>query len=124
MAKPKTIPIAPSECVAAISLSEEDAPHPYLSIFYTMLDDALHFFAYTVHGVSEEVTPGETWLTYNDLGEVNPDAIVPLLKGVVHTDGSGAIDEAEFLSESDALNYVAALRAVYQMVGELQEAEA
>lgn len=124
MAARKIVPSKPSECVAALSLKEDGETTPYLSIFYTMLDGALHFFAYPVHGVSDTVKPGETWLTYNDQGEINPDRIVPLLKGRVNTDGSGAIDDAEFRSESDALNFVAALRAVYQMVRELQAQEA
>lgn len=112
------VPSKPSECVAAVSLSEEDAEHPYISIFYTKEGDALYFFAYTVHGVDENVD-GDKFLVYNDYGETDADGIVPLLKGTIYTDGSGSIDDAEFRNESEALSFVAALRAVYQMIGEL-----
>lgn len=119
-------PTKPSECVAAVSLSEEGADHPYLSIFYTKEDGMLTFFALPVHGKTEANADGESFLTYNDQGEIEPDGICPLVFGTVHDDGSGSLMEGDdsgiyLRSESDALNLVAAIRAVYQMVGELTE---
>jgi len=111
-------PSKPSECKAAVSLSEDGADFPYLSIFYTKEDTALHFFALTVHGVDEN-QDGDKFLVYNDYSETDADKIVPLLKGVVYDDGSASIEDAEFRNESEALNFIAGLRAVYQMIGEL-----
>ena len=112
-------PSKPSECAAAISLSEDGADHPFVSIFYTKEDGALYFFALTVHGKTEPNVDGESLLTYNDQGETEPDGIVRIAQGTVYDDGSGAIEDTEFRNEGEGLTFIAALRAVYQMVGEM-----
>ena len=43
-------PNKPSECVAAMSLSEDGEEHPYLSIFYTVNEGRIRFFGLRVMG--------------------------------------------------------------------------
>jgi len=57
-----TNPTKPSECVAALSLSEQDAEHPYASILYTSHEGLITFFGLAVTGVQDEGE--ERLLTY------------------------------------------------------------
>jgi len=59
-----TNPTKPSECVAALSMSEEGEEHPYASILYTSHEGVITFFGLTVTGVQEDTETDAKLLTY------------------------------------------------------------
>ena len=63
-------PSKPSECAAAVSMSEDDAEHPYASVFYTSHEGRIRFFGLAVTG-TKTVEEGNL-LTYGE-GNTDPD---------------------------------------------------
>lgn len=115
-------PTRPSHCVACVSLSEDGADHPYLSIFYSVLEDAIHFFGIPVTG-TEPDEEGNKLLVYED-GITDPDEAIPLAAGVLTKAGAMSVDadpEVYLSDESEALNYIAIIRAMYRMREELAQ---
>lgn len=115
-------PTKPSECVAAVSLSTEDGDHPYLSLFYTVVEGAIHFFGLPVVGTDHN-QDGDVFLVYEN--GVEPDDTTPLMQGIVLANGTVHIDTPDeyvvLPTEDDALNFVAILRAVRQMSDQINE---
>jgi len=122
-------PSKPSECVAALSLSEKDAEHPYASILYTSHEGRITFFGLAVTGVQDE---GETklltypmtrfnheaneWQTTNTTNPDEAGYIVEgtLENGVMVLQGDGD-NELTLDGLDDATNFVSIIRMVYSM---------
>ena len=122
-------PTQPSECVAALSLSEQDAEHPYASILYTSHEGRITFFGLAVTGVQDE---GETklltypmtrfnseaneWQTTNTTNPDEAGYIVEgtLENGVMVLQGDGD-NELTLDGLDDATNFVSIIRMVYSM---------
>ena len=109
-----TNPTKPSECTAALSMSEKDADHPYASILYTAHEGTIRFFGLVVDGIKED---GENkMLTYAGAG-TNPDEAIPLISGtltdgLMHIDADGPV----ILHDLDnATDFVSMIRMVYSM---------
>ncbi len=117
----KKIPTKPSECAAAIALSEEGASHPYLSIFYTQVEGRIHFYGMEVTGTEENEDDLKLVYAETSAGPTtNPDGARPLAKGILYSDGGLDLSgEAFFRDEEQTKTYIAILRAVYQMQGEV-----
>lgn len=122
-------PTTPSECVAALSMSEKDSEHPYASIIYTSHEGVITFFGLAVTGVVED---GENkMLTYpstrfnSDANEwqtnptTNPDDADRTIEGTLENgimvlQGDG--DNELTLGDLDtATNFVSMIRMVYSM---------
>ena len=122
-------PTKPSQCVAALSLSEKDAEHPYASILYTSHEGVITFFGLTVTGVQDE---GETkMLTYpmtrfnheanewQTTNTTNPDEAGYIVEGTLENgvmvlQGDGD-NELTLDGLDDATNFVSIIRMVYSM---------
>ena len=122
-------PSKPSECVAALSLSEQDAEHPYASILYTSHEGKITFFGLAVTGVQEEGE--ERLLTYpmtrfnNEANEwqttntTNPDEAGYIVEGTLENgvmvlQGDGD-NELTLDGLDDATIFVSIIRMVYSM---------
>jgi len=122
------IPQKPSECVAAVSLSEDGADQPYVSIFYTREEGAIYFFGVEVDSIDEN-NDGDKFLVYTDgLNDdnTNPDEIIPVARGWLTDEGGLTLlpleENAagiEIDGEAQTLTFISVIRAVFQMQGEL-----
>lgn len=108
-------PTKPSECAAAVSMSEDDAEHPYASIFYTSHEGLITFFGLVVNG-TKTVEQGQL-LTYAN-ADTDPDEAAPLIAGTLEN-GVMRIDtpeDATVLHGMDnATDFVSIIRMVYSM---------
>ena len=127
-------PTKPSECVAALSMTEQDGEHPYASILYTSTEGRITFFGLAVTGVQDE---GETkMLTYpmtrfnseakkwEVLNTTNPDEADKIIQGNLE---NGTMEiEADYMGDDEngivtlagldnATNFVSIIRMVYSM---------
>jgi len=128
-------PSKPSECVAALSMTEQDGEHPYASILYTSHEGKITFFGLAVTGVQDE---GETkLLTYpmtrfnNEakkwevLNTTNPDEADKIIVGALYGSGDMELyaddldaDERGVLNLNGldgATTFVSIIRMVYSM---------
>jgi hypothetical protein len=126
-ARPKIInPSRPSECVAALSLSEDGAPHPYMTIFYTVHEGRVRFFGMRVAGtekVGEGDDASERIVYFGQRGgpreTTNPDEGVVIISGTLR-DGRMVIDtpssDGIFLrDQATATDFIQTIRMVYSM---------
>ena len=122
-------PTKPSECVAALSMSEKDAEHPYASILYTTHEGLITFFGLRVTGV-QQAEEGQM-LTYpmtrfnSEANEwqttdtTNPDEAGYVIEGtlengvmVLQGDGDNELTLADM---NEATDFVSIIRMVYSM---------
>ena len=130
-------PSKPSECVAALSMSEKDAEHPYASILYTSHEGKITFFGLAVTGVQDEGETDAKLLTYpmtrfnNEANEwqttntTNPDEADKIIVGALYGSGDMELyaddldaDERGVLNLNgldDATTFVSIIRMVYSM---------
>ena len=126
-----TNPTKPSECVAALSMSEQDAEHPYASILYTSHEGLITFFGLAVTGVQEDAETDAKMLTYpmtrfnNEANEwqttntTNPDEAGYIIEGTLENgvmvlQGDGD-NELTLGGLEDATIFVSIIRMVYSM---------
>jgi hypothetical protein len=119
-----TNPTKPSECAAAMSLSEDDAEHPYASIFYTSHEGLITFFGLKVSG-TRTVEEGAL-LVYGD--DTDPDKASPIIVGTLEAGrmeiGDGRQRSSITLGGQDAAtDFVSIIRMVYSMEAHGQAAE-
>jgi len=124
-------PSKPSECVAALSMSEQDAEHPYASILYTSHEGRITFFGLAVTGVQEDGETDAKLLTYpmtrfnNEANEwqttntTNPDEAGYIIEGTLENgvmvlQGDGD-NELTLDGLDDATTFVSIIRMVYSM---------
>lgn len=127
----KNVPKNPSQCVAALSLKEEDADRPYISIFYTADEGNIHFFGILVVG-TEEVEEEQRLLFKRPeqaAGSTNePNDADVLVSGTLFNDGAMALiphrhGEFHIEDKDAALTFASVMRAVYQMQGDLTQTQ-
>lgn len=108
-------PSKPSECAAAVSMSEDDAEHPYASVFYTAHEGRIRFFGLAVTG-TKTVEEGKL-LTYGG-DNTDPDKATPIISGVLER-GTMEIDaegDTIYLGDMNvATTFVSLIRMVYSM---------
>jgi len=124
--EPAGPPKSPSQCAAAVSLSEQGADHPYVTIFYSVVRGTIYFWGLPVAGTEEREE--EKVLVYDqrenddEANTTDPDEIEePLIEGQLTATGLMILndDGVVLRSESEALTFISVIRALYQMRGEL-----
>lgn len=117
-------PSTPSECVAAMSLSDDGADIPYLSLFFTTNGDRIRFFALEPGGtetVTVEGEESERLLYPRDDGSQtsNPDEAQVLVSGTLEsgTMTLDTVDQYNIVLETpeQAVNFIQAIRYIYTM---------
>lgn len=112
------LPDKPSECIAALSLSEDGAEHPYLSIFYTVNSGTIRFYGLLVKGTEEVEEEKRLLFKHRNESTNDPDKADQLIAGTLYRSGHMHFDERlDVLLENkdDALTFASVLRAMYQM---------
>lgn len=127
-------PSTPGEANAAMSLSEDNTPHPYATIFYTVHEGRIRFFGLRVAGtelvpVDEGTDPTERIVYFDRRGggktTTNPDEAIVLISGTLE---NGAMDlelagvGTQLADVGEATDFVTIIRMVYNM--EAQEVTA
>lgn len=114
---------------AALSLSVDDADHPYVTIFYTVERGTIAFTALLVSGI--ETIGEDKRLLYDNEAHgdtTNPDEILsPLVVGILHPNGNMNFAHGVDImlnNEQEALSLICVIRALYQMQGELTKEKA
>jgi hypothetical protein len=128
-------PSTPGEANAAMSLSEDDAPNPYATIFYTVHSGRIRFFGLRVAGtelvpVDEGADPTERIVYFDRRGggttTTNPDEALVLISGTLENGAMDIYDKERFgprLADlGEATDFVTIIRMVYNM--EAQEVTA
>ena len=109
-----TNPERPSQCVAALSMTEGEGDTPYASIFYTAHEGRITFFGLTVTGTEPGEEGDRLQFAPND---TNPDHALPVVSGTLEN-GRMVLDPDRdiILPDQDrATTFVSIIRMVYSM---------
>jgi len=109
-------PTKPSECTAALSMTEGEEDMPYASIFYTSHEGTITFFGLAVADVVQ-ADEGQR-LTFNAEGSTDPDMANVLISGTLSGGGMTLDAGSKFIELADqdaATTFVSIIRMVYSM---------
>ena len=107
-------PERPSQCVAALSMTEGEEDTPYASIFYTSHEGRITFFGLRVTGVEQGDEGQRLQFAPND---TNPDHALPVVSGTLEN-GRMTLDTERDIILPDidrATTFVSIIRMVYSM---------
>jgi hypothetical protein len=121
-------PIVPGDAFAAMSLSDEGAEHPYMTLFYTINEGTITFFGLRVMGTVEEKNEeGEdiqkiVYYGATECSTTNPNEAVILAAGTL-IDGELTIfndsaDEIVFANPDEATDFIQVIRFVYNLAAQ------